>query len=114
MNAFTVEELRRAVEGDELVLLYHPQVDMRTGLAVAAEAGLRWHHPKRGLLHALAFVDAVPPAGLASLYMEWILRAAARQMAQGKAGGLPLQPVPLNTWPANPAHHLPAPAVAAP
>ena len=113
MNAFTVEELRRAVEGDELVLLYHPQVDMRTGQAVAVEAGLRWHHPKRGLLHALAFVDAVPPAGLAPAYMEWILRAAARQMAQWKAAGVRLQRVTVNTWPDNLGPDLADRAVAA-
>ncbi|HEY3217854.1 MAG TPA: EAL domain-containing protein [Candidatus Limnocylindria bacterium] len=113
MNTFTVQELRRAVEGDELVLLYHPQVDMRTGRAVAAEAGLRWRHPDRGLLHALAFVDAVPLAGLAPAYMEWILRTAARQMARWKAAGLRLERVTVNTWPENLGPQLADRAVAA-
>ncbi len=99
MSAFTADELRRAVEGNELVLMYHPQVDMRTGRAVAAEAGLRWRHPKRGLLHALAFVDAVPPAALSRTYMAWILRTAAGQMARWRASGVGLERVTVNTWP---------------
>ncbi|HYR92920.1 MAG TPA: EAL domain-containing protein [Methylomirabilota bacterium] len=113
MTDFTVDELRRAVEGDELVLMFHPQVDMRTGRAVAAEAGLRWHHPKLGLLHALAFVDAVPPAGLADVYMAWILRSAARELARWNAAGVGIEHVSVNTWPENLGPELAERAVAA-
>jgi EAL domain-containing protein (putative c-di-GMP-specific phosphodiesterase class I) len=113
MTDFTVDELRRAVEGDELVLMFHPQVDMRTGRAVAAEAGLRWHHPKLGLLPALAFVDAVPPAGLADAYMVWILRSAARELARWNAAGVGIDHVSVNTWPENLGPELAERAVAA-
>src|SRR5258706_14087366 len=98
MNAFTVEELRRAVEGDELVLLYHPQVEMRTGQAVAVEAGVPWHHPKRGLLPALAFVDPGPPAGVAPAVMEGVLLASGRPMAEGKGAGVRRRRGTVDTW----------------
>jgi len=113
MTDFTVDELRRAVEGDELVLMFHPQVDMRTGRAVAVEAGLRWHRPKLGLLHALAFVDAVPLAGLADAYMVWILRSAARELARWNAAGVGIEHVSVNTWPENLGRDLADRAVAA-
>jgi len=93
------DELRRAVEADELVLFYQPQVDMRSGIAVGVEACLRWKHPKRGLLHASAFVDAVPQAGLAREFMRWIIAAATRQMAEWRAAAVPLGRVSINTWP---------------
>ncbi len=96
---FAAHELRRAVEADELVLLFHPQVDMRTGTAVAVEASLRWQHPEQGLLHAMKFVEAVPASGLAREYMRWIVRTAARQMAAWRAAKVRLERVAINTWP---------------
>lgn len=43
-------ELRAAVEGDQFVLHYQPQIDLRSGRIIGAEALMRWQHPTRGLL----------------------------------------------------------------
>ena len=51
-----VEELRAAVEGERLVLHYQPQLDLRNGETVAAEALVRWPHPRLGLIPPLEFL----------------------------------------------------------
>ena len=93
------DELRHAIDRDELMLLFHPQVEIATGTPVGAEAVLRWRHPERGLLHAMEFVGQVPPYGLERDAMRWIIRAAARQVAQWRASGIGLDRVAINTWP---------------
>ena len=59
-----VEELRSAVEGERLVLHYQPQVDLRNGEVVAAEALVRWPHPRLGLIPPLEFLPLAEEAGL--------------------------------------------------
>jgi diguanylate cyclase (GGDEF)-like protein len=49
-------ELRRALEQEEFVLYYQPEVSLHDGKMVGFEALLRWQHPERGLLKPSAFV----------------------------------------------------------
>lgn len=58
------EELRLAVRQDELVCHFQPEIDLRTGVVVAAEALVRWQHPTRGLLGPGEFVDVAEATGL--------------------------------------------------
>ncbi len=61
----TMEDLRSALEGhDEIVVHLQPQVDLRTGAVVGAEALVRWHHPVRGLLAPADLLPAAEQAGL--------------------------------------------------
>ena len=57
-------ELRRALDGDELVMVYQPQIDMRTGQLGGLEALVRWQHPERGLLAPGAFLPVAETTGL--------------------------------------------------
>jgi diguanylate cyclase (GGDEF)-like protein len=57
-------ELRGALERDELVMHFQPQLDLATGRIVSAEALVRWAHPERGLLLPGAFLPRVEQAGL--------------------------------------------------
>jgi diguanylate cyclase (GGDEF)-like protein len=75
-----VAELRRALERDELVLHYQPQIRQPDGEVIAVEALVRWQHPTRGLLFPDAFVPAAELTGLIEPMTRWILDAAIAQL----------------------------------
>ena len=82
-SMFEVEiQLRHAIDaGDQLCLHYQPEVDLRTGLVVAVEALMRWHHPDRGLLGAGVFITAAEESGLIVEIGDFVLREAISQLA---------------------------------
>jgi len=57
-------ELRHAVEAREFELYYQPQVDMKSGRIIGAEALLRWNSSKRGFVAPYIFIDALESTGL--------------------------------------------------
>ncbi|NKR04548.1 EAL domain-containing protein, partial len=58
----TMEELRTALEGDELVIHLQPQLSLHDGSVVGAEALVRWNHPTRGLLSPAHLLPAAEQA----------------------------------------------------
>jgi diguanylate cyclase (GGDEF)-like protein/PAS domain S-box-containing protein len=74
-------DLRRALERDELVLHYQPIVDTTTGRIVACEALLRWRHPERGLLPPGEFLSLAVDTGLTNPIGQWVVRTGVRQAA---------------------------------
>jgi EAL domain-containing protein (putative c-di-GMP-specific phosphodiesterase class I) len=78
----TMEELRTALESDELVVHLQPQVDLADGRVAGSEALVRWNHPTRGLLSPAQLLPAAEQAGLlrplTDTVLELALTAAAR------------------------------------
>ncbi|MDX1745848.1 MAG: diguanylate cyclase, partial [Halobacteriales archaeon] len=75
------EELRQALEKNELVLFYQPVFDLSDASVVGAEALVRWRHPRRGLLTAEEFIPLAEHVGLVPQIDRWVLRSAIRQVA---------------------------------
>ncbi|MGH9043069.1 MAG: putative bifunctional diguanylate cyclase/phosphodiesterase [Acidimicrobiia bacterium] len=83
--------LHRAVERDELRLLYQPVIDLPTGRMVGVEALLRWAHPEQGVLPPGLFVPMAEELGLIVPIGNWVFAEAARQLAEWQRAA-PQQP----------------------
>ncbi len=88
--------LRYALERNEFLLYYQPQVNLRSGKIIGMEALLRWQHPERGLVSPGEFIPVLEETGLIVPVGEWVLRTACAQNSAWLAAGLPPMRVAVN------------------
>jgi diguanylate cyclase (GGDEF)-like protein len=74
-------ELREAIRGDQLFLLYQPIVALDDGRVMGAEALVRWAHPVHGTLAPDSFIPVAERTGLIVSLGRWVMRTAFRQQA---------------------------------
>jgi diguanylate cyclase (GGDEF)-like protein len=80
--------LQSVIENGALVLHYLPEVDMRTGEILAAEALVRWQHPTRGLLSPESFIGVAESINMAGELGRWVMRAACAEFARWRSRGV--------------------------
>ncbi len=80
-------ELRQAMEGDELVLFYQPQIEIATGRMASVEALIRWDHPRYGIVPPIEFITLAEQSGLIGPLTRWILRTATKHLGAWQASG---------------------------
>ncbi|HXB97858.1 MAG TPA: EAL domain-containing protein [bacterium] len=92
-------DLRRGIDQREFQLWYQPQVDLRNGKVIGAEALLRWQHPTRGLLSPAQFIPLAEESRLIVPLGEWVLQETCAQAAAWPSAALGLSvAVNLSAW----------------
>lgn len=98
INRNSIEEiriqsnLRKALKDREFVVHYQPQLDLRSGRIVGAEALVRWQHPDYGLLNPGEFITLAEQAGVIADVGDYLLlTACAQNKAWQEAGFSPIR-----------------------
>jgi diguanylate cyclase (GGDEF)-like protein/excisionase family DNA binding protein len=92
-------DLRGAIEREELALAFQPIVDMRDGTTVGLEAFLRWHHPELGDVSSRRIASLAERSSLIVSLGSWVLRAVCSQLADWRDSGVAAPPVSVNVSP---------------
>src|SRR5438132_13740578 len=75
-------DLRRALDREELRVYYQPIVSLENGQLAGFEALIRWQHPERGFINPVDFIPLAEDTGMIAPIGLWILRRACQQLSQ--------------------------------
>lgn len=87
-----INDLYKAFEDDDFELYYQPQICLKTGKLLGAEALIRWPHETRGMVSPAEFIPIVEQTGLIIKLGNWIIKMACAQAKMWeKAGDNPVR-----------------------
>lgn len=92
-------QLRQAIDNEEFVLYYQPKVNLVSGTVTSAEALIRWHDPRTGLVPPDRFIPILEETGLIHEVGRWALRQATKDYLRWRAMGLPAVRIAVNVSP---------------
>ena len=90
MQQENLKAIRRALDKQEFVLHYQPNVNMRMGKVMGVEALIRWQHPERGLLNPKEFLPVIENNAISIEVGEWVIDTALSQISTWQKMGLNL------------------------
>ncbi len=80
-------EMPKGLEAKNFILHYQPQVDLKTGKIISAEALVRWEHPELGLIPPLEFISIAEETGFIVALGRWIVETACETVSELKSQG---------------------------
>lgn len=90
-----IGDLRRAIEGGDLLLHYQPKVDLDSGCLIGVEALVRWPHPHHGFVPPDQFIPLAEQTGLIRPLSRWVLDTALGQWHAWHTAGVDI-PIAVN------------------
>ncbi len=96
---FLENNMRKALQNDEFILYYQPQLDLQSGAIYGMEALIRWQHPTLGLVSPARFVPVAEESSLILSIGSWVLKKACAQARLWHEQGFPLCKVAVNISP---------------
>jgi diguanylate cyclase (GGDEF)-like protein len=90
-----INELRQAIDKDQLTLHFQPKVELPMGNVCAAEALLRWEHPAKGMIAPDDFIPLAEQTGHIRQLTMWVLESAIQHCASWRESGYTI-PIAIN------------------
>lgn len=94
-----INDLRHAIEHQELFMVYQPIVDLRTGQIYKAESLIRWQHPTRGLVGPMEFIPLAEETGLIIDISNWVFEQVSTKVNNWRNTLCPTLQISINTSP---------------
>jgi diguanylate cyclase (GGDEF)-like protein len=85
-----ISDLRRAIDNDELLLMYQPKISLSRDREFHAEALVRWQHPGRGMVPPMEFIPFAEQTGSIRDITHWVVGHAVQQCAAWRRDGVPM------------------------
>ena len=95
-RAYLEHELRAALQDQQLEVHFQPQLDLRRGVVIGAEALLRWNRPSEGTVECEQFIPIAEETGLIVPIGYWVMERACRSLLEWRRSGLDIRNVAVN------------------
>jgi diguanylate cyclase len=86
-----MSELKKAIDGEQLLVHYQPKIDLKTGKIKGCEALLRWEHPTFGMMSAEKFIPVAERTGLIKALSLYVLKQTIEQASKWRNKGVHIE-----------------------